>query len=607
MVQYDQESIKIRLIESFSRYYTQSTGDDKNLFYATKERIFDLVAEELAGAMQYDEYMTRETKWDLAQNPSSLLSQATFYNYDAHRKIGSYGAIRVSSSPMFNGAWPQNIRIPKYSIFSDGEIKFATTQERILDNTSDYIDIDVIQGIPKTFILEITAAQFSSEFDYLKIKIEGESIENKLYDVFVNGVIWEQIDHLRLSEGGDSQVYTLNNNVDFTGIEIEFGNGVFGQALTVGDVVTFKYLETKGEKGNVLKLGSISVVEDAFLDATNNPVIIYSSNFDALIGGDARESMDSIRANAPKSYQSGERAVTRADYESLILKEGYADKVIVWGENEVNQDLGNPPGTYIPKEENLVYISGFNIDPVTFLGINLTPSQQDTIRIFLNERKPPTDILNFTDTEFLYITFHSQLYVSDKSFTEELVRANVIADLSENYSLENGQFKKNLYFSNYYEFIQSVEGIDHHITEISFSSITFFKSAYVFNLELNINNIKPLSVKIYVRDNQGANVWIHIASDDGIGNLAGEPIDPDDLGQGYYRLPDATINYADGYGGDITVTFGLDSEFSYYEIRTDYEVSDVEEGNLILTKRQQIFAYYATDLNVVFMDTTQEN
>lgn len=601
MLSYDQDSIAARLIAKTTEYF----GDSDLILFGTNKRLFDLVAEELAMVVEYDEYLTRESKWALSMNYSSLLAQSEFYNYVPHRKVGATGTIRVSTSSTFNGSYPYNISIPKFSVITNGIINYATTSTRILSVGSNYVDITCRQGTPVTYDYEITSAQFPSGTDYATITIDNDSIEDTLFDVYVNDVLWSTIEHIRLAESGTQQVYTIKNTKDFSGVELGFGNDVFGQKLQIGDIVTFKGLETLGASGNVLKTNNLTTIEGEYTDSNSTIVTLYATNLAEMTGGSEIEELEMIRVNAPKSYQSGERAITRVDYATIILENNYADKVQVWGEEEVNQDNGNPPGTYIPKEENLVYISGFNIDPNTGLGTTITETQQDLIRDELNSKKSPTDIIQFIDTQFIYLTFHIAAFVSEQKYTEEIVRNNITTDLSDIYSLENGTFRKNLYFSNYQCTIDNIDGIDHHESTVSFSELFSFTSAYVFTQALNINNISPGSVKIYYRLS-GDTTWIHMASDDAVGNIVGEPIDPNDLGQGYYTLPGAEINYADGYSGEITVTFGLDEDYSFYEIRTDFEVAASEEGDILLTKRQQIYAYYEDDVTVTFMDTAEE-
>lgn len=358
-------------------------------------------------------------------------------------------------------------------------------------------------------------------------------------------------------------------------------------------------METRGEWGNILSSANVTKVESSFVDANSVPVTLFCTNNNVLTGGDTYEEKEEIKVNAPRSYQTGDRAISRNDYSTIILRSGLVDKVSVWGEKEVNEDQGNPPGTYLPQDENLVYVSAFNIDPITAEGTEISEATKTAIRDELNEVKGPTDIVQFVDTEFIGVVFYTTVSVSDKSYTLEQVRSNVETALRNTYSLNSTGFRTDLYFSDYYALIDNTAGVNHHRTTLSFNSPTRFNSAYVFDLELNINNISPNSVKIYVRDTPNSDDWVLIAEDDGSTNIIGTPIDPNNPSSPTYELPGAKINYADGFGGEIIVTFGLTENYTNYDIRIDFELEDSEDGDLLLTKRQQIFSYYNSEINPI--------
>jgi hypothetical protein len=372
MITFDYDSILQRLITNLSN---KLSGADI-LFFSTNQRILEAVAEELAEEMKYNEYLTREAKWNYARNVSSLLAQSEFFNYVPHRKIGSSGNIRVSASSTFTGDHPLTIDIPKYTEFTNGTTSFVSSRARILSPGQNYIDVAVIQGVPKVQTFEITSAQFPTGTEYAELTISNASIEDSLFDIKVNGLTWTGIEHIRLTETGSSQNYVIKNVQDFSGIIIQFGNDVFGKKLEIGDIVTFNYVETKGENGNILRTNAITQILGNFIDSSSQVIPLYCTNLEVLTGGSTYETIEEIRVNAPRSYQTGDRAMTRPDYETIILRSGIADRVIVWGETEINQDRGNPPGTYLPLEENLVYISGFNIDPISLAGSILTESQK---------------------------------------------------------------------------------------------------------------------------------------------------------------------------------------------------------------------------------------
>jgi hypothetical protein len=323
---------------------------------------------------------------------------------------------------------------------------------------------------------------------------------------------------------------------------------------------------------------------------------MFCTNLSALTGGHNYEPLVNIKTNAPRSFQTGKRAISSVDYEILIEQTGTVDSVQVWGEKEINEDRGNPPGTYVESSENLIYITGYTIDPQTLLGLPITEANKQIIREFLNNKKGTTDILQFVDTQIIYVTFKPIVYIKDSRYTPEQVRQFVHNSLVAQYSVYKGVYKANLYLSDYYALIDNTTGVRYCTCTLSFSEILLFKSAYEFSTNLNLNNIKPNSVSIMIKNDSAEMDWQEMAHDDGNGNLIGSLIDPTNPSEGSYELPGATINYLDGSIGDIIVTYGLTEPFPNYQIRIDFELSDIEEGNLRPTLRNQFYAWYADNI-----------
>lgn len=594
MKQYDAQSIADRITDKL-----KTKLDNKQiLFVGANRRLIDSIAEEMADEALEVEYLTREAKWSLAREFSSMLAQTEFFPYKPHRKIGSKGSLKVSSNENFTADYPHDIVLPKYFRFANGnDLSFVSRSEVVISAGQEYASVPVVQGIPRTKTVEITEGAYSEGTQYIRITINNSSIENDIFSVEVNGTEWEEIDNLRLSEDGEQQVYRTRNKQDFSGVVFEFGNDIFGKKLEYGDTVVIRYVETKGGDGNVLSTNNITNVLSTAVDVEDNEVTLYVTNEEAIVGGSTYESIESIRANAPQSYKTGDRAITSEDYQSIIFDTGLVDKVIVWGEKEVNEDQNNPPGTFLSTEENLVYISGFSIDENTTRGTTLTAGGQSTIRNTLNDVKPPTDIIQFLDTDFLYVNFYITCFVADRQYSPEQVRGLIRSALSSAYNLDDEEFRRNLYFSDYFQVIQDVPGVRNHRTTIDFTKFLRFRSAYEFYLDLGVDSIKPNTFKLYVKTDADTN-WTHVASDDGNGNIVGELIDPDDTESASYELPNATLDYSTGLAGDIIITSGLTQGHTQYEIKVDFDLTAATEGNLLLTKRQQIFSYLESEIDV---------
>lgn len=587
IMKFDYDSVLARLK---ARVLSKLDGENLLLF-STNSAFLEAAAEEFADADLYDEFLTREAVWETAQGYNSIMKQVSFYDYKPHRKVGSTGYIRVSTSKTFEGSWGTNITIPKFTQMSGGGLTFLSKESTYLAANADYVDIPVIQGEKTEKTIEITSTAYP-ELRYAAIVIKDPDIENSLYSVKVNGVLWTEVDSIRLATSNEDLYYTLQTLSDFSGVEITFGNGVFGKKLEYGDIITFEYLRTKGEDGNVLSGGIITSVDTSLKDESGTDVELFCTNLDALVGGSDYESVESIRSTAPLSFQTGNRAISSSDYATLIKQTNLVDKVQVWGEKEINEDAGNKPGTYVEASENLIYITGITIDPETGIGLPLSESSKSLIREALNDKKGTTDILQFVDTQVVYVTFESEVYISNTKYSSEQVIGNVHSALASEYSLSEAAYKKNLYFSDYYKTIDAAEGVDHHRTTLSFSEFFKFSSAYLVSMNINLANIMPGTVKLYIRDTAADGEWSQLGHDNGSGTLIGDQIDPSDPSQGSYDLNSATISYLDGTIGDVIITYGLDQPFSNYEIRVDFALQDSEEGDLNLKYRQQLFAYY---------------
>jgi hypothetical protein len=603
MLRYDYAAVLERL-----KQRTLRKLDGQNLIlFSTNSAYLEAAAEEFDDLAMYDEFLTRESIWDTARGSSSIMKQVGFFDYCPHRKIGAAGIIRFSASKTFSGNWPYNISLPVWTQVSGGGISFLSKAGFYLSSNADYVDIPVIQGEVTRFATVIEQASYPQPkgTSYAQISIYDPDIENTLYEVRVNGELWKEIDNIRLAvqepAPEKAKVYSIRTMPRYEGVTLFFGNDMLGKSLQYGDNVEFTYLRIKGIEGNVLSAGIVKTVDSEILDERGNVVTMYCVNLSALTGGQDYETLIDIKTNAPKSFQTGNRAISSSDYEILIRKTGIVDKTQVWGEKEINEDQGNPPGTYVPSSENLIYITGYTIDSQTLLGLIITEAGKQIIRSFLNDKKGTTDILQFVDTQIIYVTFRPVVFIKDTRYTPEQVREFVHKALIDKYSIYQGEYKTGLFLSDYYAVIDNAVGVDHCTCTLALSEMVLFDSAYEFFTNINLNNVKKNSISIKIKNDSAGMGWQELARDDGNGNLAGSPIDPDNPSGDHFQLPGAAVNYQDGSIGDVIVIFGLTELFVNYQMRIDFELDDIEEGDLKLTLRNQLFAWYADEIQTQLM------
>jgi hypothetical protein len=131
--------------------------------------------------------------------------------------------------------------------------------------------------------------------------------------------------------------------------------------------------------------------------------------------------------------------------------------------------------------------------------------------------------------------------------------------------------------------------------------VLLFSGAYEFGTNLNIDNIKPGSVSIKIKNDAAGMGWQEMAHDDGDGKLVGSLIDPSDPSKGFYILPSAKIEYSDGSIGDVIVTFGLTEPYNNYVIKIDFETDGTSEGDLILKNRNQMIVFGSDNTTTQYM------
>lgn len=100
--------------------------------------------------------------------------------------------------------------------------------------------------------------------------------------------------------------------------ELSFGDGeTFGIAPVAGNRIEIQYISTNGSDAN----GATTFSPVSQLTAGNITVTLNTSTFNNSTGGDNKETIASIKKNAPFQYASQNRMVTASDYTALILRQ----------------------------------------------------------------------------------------------------------------------------------------------------------------------------------------------------------------------------------------------------------------------------------------------
>jgi len=319
---------RLKTSDAWKDTYISSTG------YTIIEQ-FAYVANMLLYAL---ERRTEECYIKTAQNRSSIINLVSLLNYSPKRAVSATGKVQFSIDTAVLG----KIWIPKYSIIkSAADVQFVTASETVIDaGSSTSAEVDVIQGTPRALTVVSTGVA------NLEVNIESTVIENDTHTsipslfVYVDGRLWTKTTSF-LDAGATTEEYLLRHELDDT-VTIIFGDNVRGKIPIAGASVTINYIDSDGLSGNIYETDKVTNFPSSSIEYSYlvDGVTLYGdadvsvTNTTQIIGGDDAESTEEIRVEAPNVFKTGDRLVTKLDFEAFLYNYPSIAEVNVWGENE---------------------------------------------------------------------------------------------------------------------------------------------------------------------------------------------------------------------------------------------------------------------------------
>lgn len=278
-----------------------------------------------------------ESFLDSAQIRGNAVSIAKHLGYTPRSAKSAVATITVRFEPQDS---PDQIVIPKYTKFQatkDGvAYYFVTLQEYAVTNNNGLYtkDIDIYEGyhVQQKFIDDKSSSFF---------RLTEPMIELNSVTVAVSPTDNSQISnsYTRVTDltvvTATSRVFFVQENMDGY-YEIYFGDGVLGVETVFGNSILIDYISCSGSEPN-----GIQVFKNTGYVGYNlaNPTQKYTpSSIRTQIkaaNGQDKESIESIKFNAPKDYARQKRLIIANDYKTYILnKYSYIDSIAVWGGDE---------------------------------------------------------------------------------------------------------------------------------------------------------------------------------------------------------------------------------------------------------------------------------
>ena len=218
--------------------------------------------------------------------------------------------------------------------------------------------------------------------------------------------------------------------------ELTFGNGTtLGRTPLPGNKIVVEYLSVAGQDANFAEVfepvNAVSVSE-----TTDRVPVVTTVSKSA--GGSEKETLESIRKNAPFQYASQNRMVTHADYSSLVLRNfsSLIKDIKSWGgEDNIVKDYGS------------VYMSVLFGDEVPTETINAT---KVGISDLAEQLSVASFDLKFADPVKTFIELDTRFQFNERltSLTLNTIRSDVEEEIRNYFSANTGKFDKSFRRSN---------------------------------------------------------------------------------------------------------------------------------------------------------------
>ena len=367
--------------EAIKDYYQREEGPFKDFDFdgSGVNMILDMLAYNTHYNAVLAHLTANESFLSSAQLRKNVVARAKTLGYNPHGTSSAETEITLSNLDS------SILSIPEGTIFN--------TTDSVNNSAYSFVTFEEIGEPDKPFVIHegsirTSSYVFDNTISNLRFEIPHENIDTTKIVVSVrqSAASTQQDIYTKFYElpgvDSNSTVYFINENPNGK-FEISFGDGVLGKKPDAGSIISIKYLTTNGAAAN--GLSSFTTVDPIF-NGVNKPTITSTG---ATTGGSSKESLESIRSNAPLQFVSQNRAVTVDDYIALVRKNTSVSSISVWGGED-----NNPP----------VYGTVF-ISAKPHEGVTLSDEEKTRLMPILNSKGILTVKPEFVDPDITYLYF----------------------------------------------------------------------------------------------------------------------------------------------------------------------------------------------------------
>ena len=437
-------------IKSSLKTYFQSKTEfnDYNFEASGLSNILDVLAYNTHLNGLIANFGINESFLNSAQLRSSVVSHAENLGYYPRSRTGSSATITLSVASSDTAT--SLITLPKFSSFTadvDGTTySFKTTEVHTATNdgsgnfsftTSDgSTSIPIKEGTEKTKTFLVGETSDDQVYVIPDENIDTTTLTVNVFDTTTSSTFTAYTnvnDSVRINT--NSTVYIVRE-VPNGYYELTFSDGtILGKAPSAGNKIEVKYLSTLGAAANGATTFSTSAIN--FNSSITGSHTVTATKVSESSGGAEKESLDSIKVNAPIGFATQQRMVTAEDYKAIIL-ENYSsvlDDVAAWGGND------NIPAVYGRVYVSLKFKDGITDSIKTETKANIISNLTDNLAIMSIDTEysdPITAYLQLTTT----FNFDPDQTNLTSQATETLIENTIQSYFNDNLNTFGATFRR---------------------------------------------------------------------------------------------------------------------------------------------------------------------
>jgi len=398
-------------------------------------------------------FALNESYLGTAQLRSSLVSLAEGIGYIPDTDTASQAVVNISINASNDAGRDADLQLSKGTTFTasvdDITYTFQTNDNYFAadDGTGTYEfktadgsnEVVLYEGTRKTKTFLVGETTENPVYIIPDTKLDADTVTVSVYESASSSTFTSYTNLLATTTiNANSTVYILKEAPNGY-FEITFGDGVtFGRAPTPGQKIVIDYISTNGVVANG---AAVFTPTAAFSDGLTTPIAAADISVTTVtnsIGGDQKESIESIRKNAPFQYASQNRMVTAADYSALILRNfsTLIQDIIAWGgEDNINPDFG------------AVYVSILFEEDVSTTTQTTT---KQSIRDLADQLAVISFRLEFTDPVTTYMEVQTFFQFNPNLTTETIntVQSSILSIINNYFTDNTGGFEQSFRRSN---------------------------------------------------------------------------------------------------------------------------------------------------------------